>query len=129
MAARLLFLPRDPVPSLGHPDFPEVTEVTELWDLITAKSGQFFDIVKSDPKWLTQSVSDWDSDTDYIQVKDLVSTVKTVNDSCERAVALATDYARILTKDSTMRSKILQVVEANRKAFVDCNKATFNIEE
>ena len=83
MAARLLFLPRDPVPSLGHPDFPEVTEVTELWDLITAKSGQFFDIVKSDPKWLTQSVSDW---------------------------ALDTDYARILTKDSTMRRGILQVV-------------------
>ena len=78
MAARLLFLPRDPVPSLGHPDFPEVTEVTELWDLVTAKSWQFFDIVTWDPKWLTQSVSDWDSDTDYIQVKDLVSTVKTV---------------------------------------------------
>ena len=82
MAARLLFLPRDPVPSLGHTDFPEVTEVTELWDLITAKSGQFFDIVKSDPKWLTQSVSDW---------------------------ALDTDYARILTKDSTMRRGILNL--------------------
>ena len=76
--------------------------MTELWDLVTAKSWQFFDIVKSDPMWLTQSVSDW---------------------------ALDTDYARILTKDSTMRRGILQVVEANRKAFVDCNKATFNIEE
>ena len=129
MAARLLSLPRDPVPSLGHPEFPEVTEVTELWDLVTERSWQFFEIVKSNPKWLTQSVADWDSDPDYIQVKDFVSTVKTVNDSCERAVALATDYARILTKDSKMRSKILQVVEANRKAFVDCNKATFNIEE
>lgn len=49
-----------------------------------------------------------------------------VNDSCERAVALATDYVRILTKDSTMRRKILQVVEADRKAYTDCSKATYD---
>ena len=49
-----------------------------------------------------------------------------VNDSCERAVALATDYVRILTKDSTMRRKILQVVEADRKAYADCSKATYD---
>ena len=59
------------------------------------------------------------------QLKSFVSTVKVVNDGCERAVALATDYARILTKDNSMRRKILQVVEANRKAFTDVNKATY----
>ena len=41
-------------------------------------------------------------------------------------MALATDYVRILTKDSTMRRKILQVVEADRKAYVDYNKATLD---
>ena len=61
-----------------------------------------------------------------MQVKAFVSTVKVVNDGCERAVALATDYAKILTKDSSIRRKILQVVEANRKAFVDVNKATLD---
>ena len=85
-------------------------------------------IVKSDPspKWLTQPVSEWDSDPDYTDIKAFVSTVKVVNDSCERAVALATDYARILTKDSSMLRKILQVVEAERKAYKDCNKATLD---
>ena len=128
MADRLVTLPRDEVPSIGHPDFPVVSEDTELWDLITAKSWQFFSIVKSDPnpKWLTQPVSEWDSDPDYTDIKAFVSTVKVVNDSCERAVALATAYARILTKDSSVLRKILQVVEAERKAFKDCNKATLN---
>ena len=113
--------------AMGHPDFPEVTGNTELWDLITAKSWQFFAIVKSgDPKWLMQPVSEWDTDPDYREIRGFVSTVKVVNDSCERAVALVTDYARILTKDSSIRRKILQVVEADRKAFKDCNKATLD---
>ena len=125
IADRLVTLPKDDVPSMGHPDFPEVTGSTELWDLITAKSWQFFAIVKSgDPKWLMQPVSEWDTDPDYIEIRGFVSTVKVVNDSCERAVALVTDYAKILTKDSSIRRKILQVVEADRKAFKDCNKAT-----
>ena len=76
---RLNTLPRDSVPSLGHPTFPVVTEDTELWDLVTPKSWQFFDIVKSDPVWLTQPVSEWDQDPDYMEIKDFVSTVKVVS--------------------------------------------------
>ena len=123
MAEKLLLLPKDDIPFLGHPEFPVVTEETQLWDLVTSKSWQFFDILKSDPKWLSQRVNEWESDPDFRKVKAFVSTVKVVNDSCERAVALATDYARILTKDSTIRRQILQVVEADRKARPGCSKA------
>ena len=101
-----------------------LTEDTELWDLVTHKSWQFFDIVKSDLVWLTQSISEWESDPDYCKIKQFVSSIKVVNDSCERGVALGTDYVKILTKDSSMRRKILHVVEADRKAYTDCNKAT-----
>ena len=76
MVTKLLSPPKDSVPSLGHPDFPVVTEDTQLWDLVTSKSWQFFDIVKSDPVWLTQDVSEWDSDPDYCDLKAFVSTVK-----------------------------------------------------
>ena len=76
MVAKLLSLPKDSVPSLGHPDFPVVTEDTQLWDLVTSKSWQFFDILRSDPVWLTQDVSEWDSDPDYCDLKAFVSTVK-----------------------------------------------------
>ena len=126
IAARLLSTQREETVWLGLPNFPVVTETTELWDLVTPASWKFFDILKSDPNWLTQNVSEWERSPDYRQLKSFVSTAKVVNDGCERAVALATDYARILTKDASMRRKILQVVEANRKAFTDVNKATLD---
>ena len=68
MVERLLTLPKDDIPSLGHPDFPVVSEDTELWDLVTPKSWQFFEIVKSDPVWLTQPISEWESDPDYSEI-------------------------------------------------------------
>ena len=107
-----------------------MTEYVVLFSLFSDNTTEVekvkivFDIVNSDPVWLTQSVSEWESDPDYLEVKEFVSTVKVVNDRCERAVAMATDYVKILTKDSSMRRKILQVVEADRRAYTDCNKAT-----
>ena len=44
----------------------------------------------------------------------------------ERGIKLATDYAKCLTKDSSMRSKIFQVVEADRRARPDNKKKTMN---
>ena len=54
-------------------------------------------LFNSDPlPWLTKRVSEWESHADYNKVKAFVSTVKVVNDSAERAVALATDYYKVL---------------------------------
>ena len=52
------------------------------------------------------------------------TTVKVVNDSCERAIALAKDYYAILTKDSRVRRMICQVVEQDRREFPDVSKKT-----
>ena len=68
IAAKLLATEREESVSLGLPAYPVVTEQTELWDLVTPQTWQFFDIVKSDPVWLTQNVSEWDSHPDYRQV-------------------------------------------------------------
>ena len=59
-------------------------------------------------------------------MKGFVSKVKVVNDGFERDVFLATNYSRILIKDISACRKIFQMVEANRKAFVDVNKATLD---
>ena len=48
------------------------------------------------------------------------------NDCAERGVKLVTDYSKSLTKDSQERSKIYQVVEAERRAKPDANKNTQN---
>ena len=125
MAARLLTLDRPESPSLGLPKFPVITAETELCDLVKEASWEFFDVVKSDPlPWLTRPVSEWESHSDFQKVKAFVSTVKVVNDSCERAIALAKDYYAILTKDSRVRRMICQVVEQDRREFPDVSKKT-----
>ena len=125
MAARLLTLDRPESPSLGLPKFPVITAETELCDLVKEASWDFFDVVKSDPlPWLTRPVSEWESHSDFQKVKAFVSTVKVVNDSCERAIALAKDYYAILTKDSRVRRMICQVVEQDRREFPDVSKTT-----
>ena len=125
MAARLLTLDRPESPSLGLPKFPVITAETELCDLVKEASWEFFDLVKSDPlPWLTRPVSEWESHSDFQKVKTFVSTVKVVNDSCERAIALAKDYYAILTKDSRVRRMICQVVEQDRREFPDVSKKT-----
>ena len=96
MASRLLTLDRKESPTLGVPKFPVLTAETELCDLITEESWDFFDVVNSDPlPWLTKRVCEWESYADYNKVKTFVSTVKVVNDCAERAVALATDYYKV----------------------------------
>ena len=96
MASRLLTLDRKESPTLGVPKFPVLTAATELCDLITEESRDFFDVVNSDPlPWLTKRVCEWESYADYNKVKTFVSTVKVVNDCAERAVALATDYYKV----------------------------------
>ena len=115
MAARLLTLDRLQSPSLGLPKFPVITAETELCDLVTEALWEFFDLVNSDPlPWLTRPVGEWESHPDFQKVKAFVSTVKVVNDSCERAIALAKDYYAILTKDNKVRRMICQVVEKDR---------------
>ena len=95
-ACRLLTLDRKESPILGVPKFPVLTAETELCDLITEESWDFFEVVNSDPlPWLTMRVSKWESYADYNKVKAFKSTVKVVNDCAERAVALATDYYKV----------------------------------
>ena len=71
--------------------------------------------------------SGWDSNPDYIEFRNFVRAVKVTNDCAERAVKLATDYSKSLTKDSQERSKIYQVVEAERRAKPETKKASLNI--
>ena len=97
MACRLLTLDRKESPILSVPKFPVLTAETELCDLITEESWDFSAVVNSNPlPWLTTRVSGWESYADYNKVKAFVSTAKVVNDCAERAVALATDYYKVL---------------------------------
>ena len=123
---KLLQLPKPKETHFGLPTFPKLTEKTELRDLVTSDSWELFNILKLSPDWLALPPSEWDTSPDYIEFRNFVRTVKVTNDCAERGVKLATDYSKSLTKDSLERSKIYQVVEAERRAKPDTKKSTMN---
>ena len=111
--------------TFGTANLSQLTEKTELWDLVTSNSWELF-ILKMSADWLALPPTKWDTSLDYIKFRDFVRTVKVINDCAERGVKLATDYSKSLTKDSLERSKIYQVVEAEMRAKPDTKKSTMN---
>ena len=111
---------------MQKPKFPAVDEQTQLADLVTPESFKVFDILGLESDWLTKNPDKWEEDESYQEAKDFVITVKVVNDTAERGVKMAEDYATILTKDDAMRAMILQGVERNRSKYPDFKKGTLN---
>ena len=126
IAAKLVSLTPDDNIQLGLPTYPDLTPATELSDLVTGKSWQFFTITGTGFEWLTKPVTEWESDGEFVKARNFVLHVKTVNDTAERAVKLASEYVNILTKDSKTRQKIIQVVEKARKERPDNRKSTLD---
>ena len=126
IATRLLSLPKPKKSHMGLPTFPKLTEKTELWDLVTSDSWELFDLLGLSADWLALPPTDWDASADYVEFRNFVRTLKVTNDCAERGVKLATDFSKSLTKDSQERSKIYQVVEAERRAKPDTKKSTLN---
>ena len=92
-------------------------ELPELRDMVTPDSWQLFKILKISPDWLALPPAEWDSNPDYMEFRNFVREVKVTNDCAERGVKLT---------DSQERSKIYQVVDAERRAKPDAKKATMN---
>ena len=111
---------------LQKPKFPNIDNQTKLFDLITSESFKFFDILGLEFDWLAMSPDKWEENESFKVAKNFVRTVKVVNDTAERGVKIAEDYATILTKDDAMRSMILQGVENNRSKYPDFKKITLN---
>ena len=126
IAVKLLQMPKPKEMKKGLPTFPELSEKTELRDLVTSESWELFSILKLSAGWLSLPPAQWDTDPDYVEFRKFVKTVKVTNDCAERGVKLATDYSKSLTKDSQERSRIYQVVEAERRAKPDAKKSSLS---
>ena len=89
---------------LEKPKFPDITEKTELYDLFTRNSPEFFTIIGVDDNWLQTPMEEWDkSDAFKSARRRFATTAKTANNVAERAVKLATEYSNVLTKDGSFR--------------------------
>jgi len=114
---------------LGKPVFQELTESTELQDLVGPYSHMIFTILGTDKDWLAQDPASWQESESYREMEDYVRNVKVTNDMAERGIKMATDYSKILTKNPEMRKKLLQGVEMSRKIHPDMKKTTMNTNE
>ena len=84
IAAKLLSLPRDSEIQFGIPKFPELTVTTQLRDLVTPQSWQFFEIVQVSPDWLALPPAEWASSEDFRLAREYIQTLKVTNDTAER---------------------------------------------
>ena len=125
MAARLLSFEK-PEARLDLPEYPTVTEGSELWVFVQPHSWDFFTILRVEADWLTWPLDKWEESKDYRNARQFVTTVTVVNDAAERGIKLASDYVQSLTKDSDVREKIFQTVEYHRREKADKKKSTAN---
>ena len=93
-------------------------------DFVGNGSLFMFDNMKFGKDWLTKPVATWKNYPSYLEMERYVKTLLVCNDPAERGVKLVSDFANCLTKDSTEREYLLQVVEADRKQKRDTNKST-----
>ena len=61
------------------------------------------------------SSTNWTESPLFDKAKLTVDSIKVVNDSAERSVALMSSYNKSITKTETEMQRLLQVVEDNRK--------------
>ena len=66
----------------------------------------------------------WTDSPFYDKAKSVVDSIKVVNDSAERTVALMSSYNESITKNESEMQRLVQVVEDNRKRIPDYKKTT-----
>ena len=103
-----------------------MTGGSELWDFVQPSSWEFFDILKVEADWLTRPLVEWERSEGYRKARQFMTTVKVVNDTAERGIKLASDYAKSLTKNTEMKQKIFQTVEWHRGEKAGTSKSTAN---
>jgi len=66
----------------------------------------------------------WNSRDDYKRALEIMRSLKVVNDTAERGVALIEEYNSLLTNDEEQKQYLLQVVQDHRHRFPDAKKST-----
>jgi hypothetical protein len=85
----------------------------------------FFEVLNLDTDFLSHDVETWPQQSSLQEALKIVQALKVVNDSAERAIALAANFNLSLTKREDEKQYLYQVVEAHRKQFPNANKSTF----
>lgn len=92
---------------------------------IGPSSYLLFSLLDVDISFLTLDASLWKKNDHYQSGKKAVQNLRVVNDTAERAIALATKFNLCITKDENERQLLYRKVHANRQQLPNCNKRNF----
>jgi len=96
-----------------------------LHQLVDPSSISAMKLLKLDIEFLLNTdPENWTNSQEYIQMKAVIDKLRVVNDSAERAIALATNFNNRLTKNENSLQQVLQVVSDSRKRLPNANKST-----
>ena len=100
---------------IQKPDLPLITQKSEISDFIGEWSRLLFDLLNIPLDFLADD--EWYLVPEYASVKKSLKHLTPLNESAERALALATRVNTHIARDEESYQELLQVVEAHRKKY------------
>ena len=99
-------------------------EKKQLHELVTSSSTAALQSLGLDVNSLSGTdPNTWEELAEFRDTKAIVKSVKVINDTAERSVALMSTFNESITKTESEMQKLIQVVEDNRKRIPDCCKS------
>ncbi|CAA9996980.1 unnamed protein product, partial [Nesidiocoris tenuis] len=84
-----------------------VIEMSSLEDFVSQNTRKFFSITGLSPDFLEREVVTWEYDPEYLHIKNIVSSMRVVNDIAERGVALMEEYNKLHTQNEEQKQYLL----------------------
>ncbi|KAE9528726.1 hypothetical protein AGLY_012301 [Aphis glycines] len=91
-------------------------------DLLTNKSWKIFERFKIRDDFLRADPKIWKDLEEYKEAKQIISSLKIVNDAAERGVKLMEEFNIKFTKSEDQKQFTLQVVQEYRKRYSGCSR-------
>lgn len=109
--------------AFGKPMFPAVdsSQKLDIVDFVGVESWRIFSILGLCANFMSVPVSSWCSNESYLETKNVINSLRVVNDVAERGVKLCLDFIGQAKSEQKMQH-ILQVVENSRGRVKDQKK-------
>lgn len=99
-------------------------EGKNIEDFVSSNSFRFFEILGISSNFLKKDVAEWPADKEYKAGRDIVRSMRVVNDIAERGVALMEEYNKLITINEQQKQYLLLIVKEFRKKYPDSKKST-----
>ncbi|KAL4721447.1 hypothetical protein ACJJTC_007164 [Scirpophaga incertulas] len=93
-------------------------------NFVSSNSLKFFQVLGISSDFFYKDVETWNEDPDYIAAKNIVHSLRVVNDIAERGVALMEEYNKLITTNEEQKQYLLLLVKEYRKKYPNTNKST-----